>query len=519
MIPSFKKALFTLSTLTFAYGANAVEIKRVDLPEKVTFKTKTETFNQDHYFAVRECRIWVKPNTEVTGKKENWGVLGPFKGFPGNNGVLGRFQFDSEDNCITEVSADGDNLIALDKERVIYYTKLFALNKWKAKWGLPFPKTFKMPKDALSWSISHRGPYMEYYNDIDGNKHRTGPGVTTLYMMPADGNHIFYADPWIPAKWGGHQADMPYRGRMIARKMAASGSTLFLINDAGDLYTRLFDFDTSGQNPALSYSWKREKRTGSRKFTRTLPGEEWKRQLPPIGRYTDKITIFQNGNKGSAGFTLRVEGENKFGETGYFEKDIYASKWNFIRDNRIIERDDLIDAKKAVKSKLFTKSKTEDYKGKISRPGVDFVMKGELVGFSLHSNPATLKLDIAGEKYDIPVYFRGQSEKKGKIKSRATILIPESMKKSRNFYVNYVWKELFKEHSIIDFKIKGNKSKIDFKQDLHIFGLDEIVDIYLYSLYRSVKEKVGLSEAMALNDRELKPLWEKRLKMKFEIKE
>lgn len=395
---------------------------------------------------------------------------------------------------------------------------MFALNKWKNKWGLPFPKEFKVPENAISWSISHRGQYSEFYNDIDGNPHPTGPGITTLYMLTEDGNNVFYADPWIPAKWGTHQVDLPYKGRLIAKNMMASGSTVFVINKVGDMYTRLYDFDTAGQNPILNYSWKRENRIGTNRYrVKTLPNETWRRQVPPRGRYTDKITVFMNGNKGSVGFTLRVEGMNDNRETGYFEKQIYENDWKFIVDNHKIDRE-FLKSLGVEKSTLLAAKKTNNYNGKIERPGIDFKLKAELVDFNVYISPAKIKLDIAGEKFDIPIYFRGQSEKNDKIKSRATALIPNSISESKNFYVKYVWDNIFKKSNIIDFTLESKNGLIEFKQDLHIFGLDEIADLYMFTIYRSIKEKVGLRESLALQDRELKPLKQRRLKMRFKIK-
>ena len=134
---------------------------------------------------------------------------------------------------------------------------------------------------------------MEYYNDIHGNPHPIFAGVTTLYLLRKNGHEIVYVDPWIPADWW-HQVDLPFRGRMKARNMSVSASTLFIINNVGEMYTRLYDYDTSGQNPILPYSYKNDVREGTRKIIRSLPAPDWKLQ-PAIkgGMITEKITIFR----------------------------------------------------------------------------------------------------------------------------------------------------------------------------------------------------------------------------------
>jgi len=73
------------------------------------------------------------------------------------------------------------------------------------------------------------GSFMRFYLDIDGNDHGVSAGVTTLYVLDADGNTIRYADPWLPPKFD-HLLDTPEKGRFIAESMSVSGSTVFLMN-------------------------------------------------------------------------------------------------------------------------------------------------------------------------------------------------------------------------------------------------------------------------------------------------
>jgi hypothetical protein len=92
----------------------------------------------------------------------------------------------------------------------------------------------------------------------------------------------------------------------------------------GALYTRLYDFDTGGENSLLTYSYVIDGDDGT---TRKLPAEPWRRQPAPPGPITRRITVFQNG-EGNAARVLRVEGLSG-DQPGYYEKAIDATAWRF----------------------------------------------------------------------------------------------------------------------------------------------------------------------------------------------
>ncbi|MBU1241258.1 hypothetical protein KKF84_21700, partial [Myxococcota bacterium] len=147
---------------------------------------------------------------------------------------------------------------------------------------------------------------------------------------------LFFNDWWLPNDWS-RQICTPDRGTFPAVNMSASASTVMLIGPRGNIYTRLYDFDTGGENSLLEYSYIIDGPSGT---TRKLPSEDWRLQ-PPIteGFITKRITVFQTG-KGNAARTLRVEGVLG-GERGYFEKGIYDPAWTFVytgepRSNPII---------------------------------------------------------------------------------------------------------------------------------------------------------------------------------------
>lgn len=121
-------------------------------------------------------------------------------------------------------------------------------------------------------------------------------------------------------------------------------------------YTRLADYDTLGNNPALRYTYQIKSnepcknvsglvplfsalRIGVAKIITvkemetviTLPPEDWLKQ-PMITKGTinvKSITIEQNGI-GNNARELRVEGVHMDGTTGYFKKQLLDQDWTFV---------------------------------------------------------------------------------------------------------------------------------------------------------------------------------------------
>ncbi|HQL00847.1 MAG TPA: hypothetical protein PK090_08740 [Smithellaceae bacterium] len=315
---------FFLLMAVWAHGAQ--------LPDRVWMKSATQSFTHEYDVAIDDGRIWYK-SRKSSEAEPRWKLLGT-TGLPASQ----QKNF-SPPSSVKALSADGDNLIAIGDNDVIYYMK-WSSRKWTDHWGLPLARKLHLPRDIRSWSISHRGSLAGGYADIDGHFHPIWAGVTTLYVLSKDGLSIQYADPWLKADFA-HEICLPLRNRFRARALAASGSTLFVINDAGDMYTRLADFDTLGHNPLIAYSYERKIRSATKdKDKRTLPPEDWKKQ-PSIparhGRISPFITIFQTG-RGNDARTLRVEGVNRQGVSGFFSKPLQASAWSFTPTGTPLEK-------------------------------------------------------------------------------------------------------------------------------------------------------------------------------------
>lgn len=302
-------------------------IEEGDLPKRVIFRSKTKSFNWKWYVALHEGEIWVKPNEEVGEPPGDWTLLGT--GLPAGPDVS-RFPLPTE---IVEISADGTWLIVLSPAGVFYRGTDFTGDvhtscTWSDAWGHPastgpgitteFPTTY-------GWSMSDsQAAGVHHYEDRLGTSHSVGLGVAHLYRIGPEGRTLIFNDWWLPNDWS-RQICLPDRGTFFVENISASASTVFIVGTLGELYTRLYDFDTAGENDTLTYSFLITMASGD---TRALPAEDWLRQ-PDIteGFITNKITIFQDG-QGNAARMLRVEGVRN-GQTGFFYKHIFDDTWSF----------------------------------------------------------------------------------------------------------------------------------------------------------------------------------------------
>ena len=75
------------------------------LPRDVQLRGSQESFTGTHYYAVREGRIWLKANRDTTGVDEPWRQLRIPRCLDGQ---------------VSEISADGTVLLALNQQRQIY---------------------------------------------------------------------------------------------------------------------------------------------------------------------------------------------------------------------------------------------------------------------------------------------------------------------------------------------------------------------------------------------------------------
>jgi hypothetical protein len=266
--------------------------------------------------------LYVKPNVERTGHDAPWQPVSTPACLEGH---------------LREIDADDDELIATDEGRAIYtMDQALAtpeLFNWTSRWGLPFwlGPGFTVPADARAWAWSVISPREDqYWIDPAGNHPAIGEGkVSHIWSLEADSRRLTLNDPWLPLDRS-YEMCGPYRARFTARSLAASGSTIFLMDGHGDLYTRLFDFDLSGlDNLFFRYSY--EDQRGQPNPAIQLPPAQWIQHPKIPGRITDRISIEKTGT-GAVHRVMRVEGLDSHGRTGYWQKDVTeldARAWRF----------------------------------------------------------------------------------------------------------------------------------------------------------------------------------------------
>lgn len=403
-------ALSALALLLMACVGTIVATRDVpppkDLPARIDLESASEAFTHEWDLALRDGRVWRRPH----GKDGPWELVPP-DGRP-------RHSARREGAAITELHADGLNLVAVDEDGLVYYTKLDEVD-WIERWGLPRGEPLFAPRERRALAISHRGPLAGGYEDIDGNVHPISAGVTSLYLLEADGRTLRYADPWLPSGFV-RRLCLPLGDRLIAAGLSASASTLFVIDARGRMFTRLADYDTLGENPVLNYTYARGPTRGGE---RVLPPEHWVEQPAVPGRITTRITILQTG-KGNAARELRVEGVDAKGAGGYWKKPIVGEAWAFVATGRAVEGP--FADPQAPEEAVLGPRRARDLAGRIERPTLTAPVAIELREFHPVCPPAALRI-IAGEaQVDLVLHMRDTDrDEAGRITSLdGTLMIP-----------------------------------------------------------------------------------------------
>jgi hypothetical protein len=360
-----------------------------ELPEKIYFRNKTENFNSDNEFVIKEGVIWYRKR----------GVEGLWKPLPLHPELL----------TPKEIGTDSEHFVAIDQSGTIFSIKDNARSAeitekdWRKTWGSPLwtGPGMNIPLSTKSWEISFFSPSEDkYYLDPAGNKHAIGVGCSSLYLLSRDGQRITYLDPWLPSDLS-YEICSPVRGLFQSEKLSASGSTIFVINKYGDMFTRSYDFDISGGNDViLNYTYEYKKQSAAQGeespifygplFTqRVISTEGWESHPKINGKITDNITIYKGKDKSRI---LRVEGEIGNGVTGYFEKGLDEKEWKFFATGKPFQGNVLFNSDKDT-SNL---SLGSDESKKFSLKGPD--LKMEIMNFHPYCSPAELKVTFSNGK-------------------------------------------------------------------------------------------------------------------------
>ncbi|MDR0630092.1 MAG: hypothetical protein LBG24_10745 [Treponema sp.] len=185
-------------------------------------------------------------------KPQDW-TLFEKNGLPHNSGKPGFKKTEK----ITEISADADELAALACDGAFYRycfdkTIVHASKLWFDRQGWPRKERLFMDTETArnrAWAMGKRNAQVLYYEDRFGNQHYNGTmEIATTYVLMEGGQEIRYADTGLPCDFSRNYIG-PERGAFKASALSASASTMFVINEAGEMYTRLADFDVVGCDP------------------------------------------------------------------------------------------------------------------------------------------------------------------------------------------------------------------------------------------------------------------------------
>lgn len=157
-----------------------------------------------------------------------------------------------------------------------------------------------------------------------------------------------------------------------------------------------------------------------------LPAEEWASQ-PKIdtsrglASITDRISITKYG-KNCLYRTLRVEGTNEYGNTGYYEKEMKdkdSGGWKFIRTDRVMQGNVLENSPgdtspdtlaEKTEDRYYERNMNEDLPEYVSNWSWRWIYNWEwgatLNNFNCYHSPATLTVHV-GASFDLLLHYRG----------------------------------------------------------------------------------------------------------------
>ena len=408
--------LIFLSAFLLGLAHHACALDR--LPDHVYLKNSRQGMSYESYYALKDGKIWIKPNECTTGVKGEW------KLFEGAGVPFGKeVPSFKPDDKITAFSTDGTMIAAVSQNQRFYFWQPTFEEKttWAEEIGDPFSDALYLPPHKV-WSFGFsilRAPWkrrapmhdvVSYWEDIDGNKTQFGL-TATIYVVDPSGQRIYFTDTGLPAEFN-RAFTSPDRGRFIISNMSASASTLFIVNETGQMYTRMMDAEIEGGGPALIFTYKRGKRTKDNEVVpimdavRSLPLPDWREQEPIVevcddptkqAAMTRNITILQTG-EGNAARELRVQGRNREGKYGYYFKKIFDPSWNFKTTGERF--DETLTVKNYQKAAPEGVKLDKTYSGKLEQifsPSLNV----ELVDFYYFSSPATLRVHANGKHFDM----------------------------------------------------------------------------------------------------------------------
>ncbi|QRY62066.1 hypothetical protein JVX90_16955 [Gordonia sp. PDNC005] len=296
-------------------------------PSRVEMRTETTQFNLHWEFALVGHRLITRPRSST-----QW------RSVPLPSCLRNR---------LVAISLDDDELVGVDGHGWIYtmdnVNQSPRLWNWTSAWGAMLwtgPGRTLPAKRVGGWALSVTSPSdNRAYQDIAGRVHPSGQAkMTMIPTLTGDGSRITYADPWLPND-NSYEVGGPLGGRFRSRSLSAAASTMFVMNKFGDMFTRTFDFDSSGSDSVFfRYSWESQRGKPSAdnlmvetwdrsKAAVQLPAPDWTRQPKIPGEIFSTVTVIATG-PGVERRELRVAGKRD-GVAGFWHKSLQASNWSF----------------------------------------------------------------------------------------------------------------------------------------------------------------------------------------------
>ena len=390
------------------------EINNVNgqFPDTVYLKTATQTFNKDYQFCLVDGKIFYKGRTEAKGPAD-WELLET--GLPYSK--IARFKTPKR---VVALAGDVDSILAMDEDGKVYeyYFERTTVRRhitWYHVMGFPTKGQLALNRttgNSRAWTAGTRRSEVLWYEDIFGNQHHYGSmGIETYYMLNDAGDTIRFTDSGLPADLSRSML-LPERGAFITRNISASGSTVFVINDAGEMYTRLIDFDTMGGDPMFFlYTYKNIKQPydGTQYITNFnewgLPNEDWAKQpeisLSGKARITRHITIFQTG-RGNDAREMRVGGLSPDGKTGFYFKNLKDTEWQFKEMPMQFAEESFLDT--TIDRASLRRPKQEiAYNGNITLPD-SASLELSIPDFVMSEGECTLQFAMGGETASVTMH-------------------------------------------------------------------------------------------------------------------
>ena len=413
-IDSYEEQALAMAGAEEIYMPPVEDIDNVNgsFPDTVYIKTATQTFNKDYQFCLSDGKIYYKGRRPDKGPVD-WELLET--GLPYSK--IARFKTPKR---VIALAGDVDSILAMDEEGKVYeyYFERTTIRRhitWYHIMGFPTKGQLALNRttgNTRAWTAGTRRSEVLWYEDPFGNQHHYGSmGIETYYILNDAGDTIRFTDSGLPADLSRSML-LPERGAFIARNISASGSTVFVINDAGEMYTRLVDFDTMGGDPMFFlYTYKNEKQPykGSQyisNFTEWgLPGEDWAKQpeIPLSGkaRITRHITILQTG-QGNDAREMRVAGLSPEGRSGFYYKNLKDTEWQFKEMEMHFAEESYLDTS-LDRTSLRRSAQEIAYHGNVSLPEGGELGLG-IPDFVMSEGDCTLQFTLGGETASVKMY-------------------------------------------------------------------------------------------------------------------